>query len=293
MSNFTKGIILAGGTASRLYPVTTAISKQMMPVYDKPMIYYPLSVLMLAGITDVLVISSPRDIAGFEQLLGKGDQWGMRFSFVTQLRPEGLAHAFLIGADFICQDHVALVLGDNIFYGRGFQQLLNNAASLQSGATIFGYEVSDPEQYGVVEIDEQGRAISLEEKPSEPKSAFAVPGLYFYDNDVVQIARNLKPSRRGELEITDVNCEYLRQDRLHVEVLSRGFAWLDTGTPDSLLDAGHFVAVIEKRMGLKISCPEEIAFRLGLIDASGLQSLASRIPNEYGEYLRRVALRGS
>ncbi len=289
MSHFKKGIILAGGTGSRLFPITLGISKQMAPVYDKPMIYYPLSTLMLAGIQEVLIISSPRDIGGFEKLLGDGAKWGMKFSYVTQAKPEGLAQAFILGADFVGDDHVALVLGDNIFYGSGFQKMLANAGSLETGATIFGYEVRDPERYGVVEFDAQGKAISLEEKPSKPKSSFAVPGLYFYDNSVVEISRNLKPSPRGELEITDVNREYLNRGLLRVEMLSRGFAWLDTGTHESLLDAGNFVAAIEKRMGLKISCPEEIAWRKGFIDRSQLQSLASEFPNEYGEYLKCLA----
>ncbi|MEQ9410750.1 MAG: glucose-1-phosphate thymidylyltransferase RfbA [Fuerstiella sp.] len=289
MSYFQKGIVLAGGTGSRLFPLTQGISKQMAPVYDKPMIYYPLSTLMLAGIRDVLIISSPRDLGGFQKLLGDGARWGMTFSYIEQAKPEGLAQAFILGADFVGSDHVALVLGDNIFYGRGFQQILNNAASLESGATIFGYEVRDPERYGVVEFDRAGRAISLEEKPSRPKSNFAVPGLYFYDNDVVSISQNLKPSARGELEITDVNRVYLEQGRLHVETLSRGFAWLDTGTHDSLLDAGNFVAAMEKRMGLKISCPEEIAYYRGFINQSQLLTLADSYKNEYGDYLRRVA----
>lgn len=289
MSHFKKGIILAGGTGSRLFPITLGISKQMAPVYDKPMIYYPLSTLMLAGIQEVLIISSPRDISGFEKLLGDGAKWGMKFSYVTQAKPEGLAQAFILGADFVGDDHVALVLGDNIFYGSGFQKMLANAGSLETGATIFGYEVRDPERYGVVEFSAQGKAISLEEKPSKPKSSFAVPGLYFYDNSVVEISRNLKPSPRGELEITDVNREYLNRGLLRVEMLSRGFAWLDTGTHESLLDAGNFVAAIEKRMGLKISCPEEIAWRKGFIDRSQLQSLASEFPNEYGEYLKCLA----
>ena len=284
-----KGIILAGGTGSRLFPLTLAVSKQMAPVYDKPMIYYPLSVLMLAGIQDVLVISSPRDLGGFQKLLGDGTSWGMKFSYVEQAKPEGLAQAFVLGADFIGSDHVALILGDNIFYGSGFQKILHSAASNQTGATIFGYEVLDPERYGVVEFDSNGTAISLEEKPTQPKSNYAVPGLYFYDNTVVQIARDLKPSPRGELEITDLNSEYLRRGQLRVEMLSRGFAWLDTGTHDSLLDAGNFVAAIEKRMGLKISCPEEIAFRRGFIDRNQLLGLATAFPNEYGEYLKRVA----
>ncbi|RLT02431.1 MAG: glucose-1-phosphate thymidylyltransferase [Planctomycetota bacterium] len=289
MSFCKKGIILAGGTGSRLFPLTLAISKQMAPVYDKPMIYYPLSALMLAGIRDVLIISSPRDLDGFQKLLGDGTSWGMKFSYVVQAKPEGLAQAFILGADFIGSDHVALILGDNIFYGSGFQKILNSAASNETGATIFGYEVRDPERYGVVEFDQQGKAISLEEKPQQPKSNFAVPGLYFYDNTVVEICQNLKPSIRGELEITDVNSEYLRRGQLRVEMLSRGFAWLDTGTHDSLLDAGNFVAAIEKRMGLKISCPEEIAFRRGFIDRTQLMLLAASFPNEYGVYLQHVA----
>jgi len=289
MSHFRKGIILAGGSGSRLFPLTLGVSKQMMPVYDKPMIYYPLSALMLAGISEVLIISSPRDISGFEQLLGTGEQWGMQFSYMVQPKPEGLAQAFILGADFVGDDHVALVLGDNIFYGRGFQQLLGNAVGLESGATIFGYEVRDPERYGVVDFDDTGRVVSLEEKPKDPKSNFAVPGLYFYDNDVVDIAQNLKPSPRGELEITDVNREYMERGRLQVELLSRGFAWLDTGTHDSLLDAAQFVSLIEKRMGLKISCPEEIAYRREWIGQAQLERLADTFPNDYGEYLRRVA----
>ena len=289
MSICKKGIILAGGTGSRLFPLTLAISKQMAPVYDKPMIYYPLSALMLAGIRDVLIISSPRDLGGFQKLLGDGAAWGMKFSYIEQANPEGLAQAFILGADFIGPDHVALILGDNIFYGSGFQKILNSAASNETGATIFGYEVRDPERYGVVEFDSQGKAISLEEKPQQPKSNFAVPGLYFYDNTVVGISKNLKPSVRGELEITDVNSEYLRRGQLRVEMLSRGFAWLDTGTHDSLLDAGNFVAAIEKRMGLKISCPEEIAFRRGFIDRTQLLALAASFPNEYGAYLKHVA----
>ncbi|MDG2129287.1 MAG: glucose-1-phosphate thymidylyltransferase RfbA [Fuerstiella sp.] len=289
MSYFKKGIVLAGGTGSRLFPLTLGISKQMAPVYDKPMIYYPLSTLMLAGIQDVLIISSPRDLGGFKKLLSDGSQWGMKFSFAEQENPEGLAQAFVLGAEFVGEQHVALVLGDNIFYGRGFQEILNSAASQQHGATIFGYEVRDPERYGVVEFDTDGRAISLDEKPEKPRSNFAIPGLYFYDNDVVEISRNLKPSPRGELEITDVNREYMRCGRLNVETLSRGFAWLDTGTHDSLLDAGNFVAAIEKRMGLKISCPEEIALRRGFIDHNQLRSLAADYKNEYGEYLQHVA----
>jgi glucose-1-phosphate thymidylyltransferase len=293
MSNCSRGIILAGGTGSRLFPLTLGISKQMAPVYDKPMIYYPLSTLMLAGIRDVLVISSPRDIGGFQKLLGDGTQWGMTFRYVVQERPEGLAQAFILGADFVGDDHVALVLGDNIFYGRGFQGILENASHREVGATIFGYQVRNPREYGVVEIDSTGKAISLEEKPKEPRSDYAIPGLYFYDSSVVEISQNLKPSARGELEITDVNREYLRRGLLNVEILSRGFAWLDTGTHDSLLDAGNFVAAIEKRMGLKISCPEEIAWRKGFIDREQLLKLAASYSNEYGDYLRHVASRSS
>lgn len=289
MTAIRKGIILAGGTGSRLFPITMGISKQMAPVYDKPMIYYPLSTLMLAGIQEVLIISSPSDLPSFRKLLGDGSQWGMRFEYVEQARPEGLAQAFILGADFVGKDPVALVLGDNLFYGRGFQGILMSAANQASGATIFGYEVRDPQRYGVVEFDSAGKALSLEEKPKNPRSNFAVPGLYFYDNDVVAISKALKPSPRGELEITDVNREYLNRGTLKVEMLSRGFAWLDTGTHDSLLEAGNFVSAIEKRMGLKISCPEEIAWRKGFIDTAQLEALAARYPNEYGEYLRYVA----
>lgn len=286
MSEFTKGIILAGGSGTRLYPLTSGTSKQMLPVYDKPMIYYPLSTLMLAGIREVLVISTPDDIVGFERLLGDGGRWGMQLTYAVQEKPEGLAQAFIIGRDFVGCDNVALVLGDNIFYGRGFQGILRQAAERPKGATIFGYMVRDPERYGVVEFDDSGKAVSLEEKPSAPRSNFAVPGLYFYDNDVIEIAANLEPSPRGELEITDVNRIYMERDQLQVEVLSRGFAWLDTGTHQSLIDASNFVAAIEKRMGLKISCPEEIAHYKGWITAQQVAELAAGIKNEYGEYLR-------
>lgn len=288
-SYFRKGIILAGGTGSRLFPLTLGISKQMAPVYDKPMIYYPLTTLMLAGIQEILVISSPRDLPAFQQLLGDGSDWGLSLEYAEQQRPAGLAEAFILGADFIGNDPVALVLGDNIFYGRGFQGILNQATSRKTGATIFGYEVRDPERYGVVEVNPDGRAISLEEKPSAPKSRWAIPGLYFYDNSVVEISKNLSPSPRGELEITDVNRAYMNENRLSVELLSRGFAWLDTGTHDSLLDAGNFVAAIEKRMGLKVCCPEEIAFRKGFISREKIHQLADRYDNDYGIYLHDVA----
>lgn len=285
-----KGIILAGGKGTRLYPLTLSASKQMLPVYNKPMIYYPLSMLMLAGIRDILVISSPDALPGFQTLLGDGARWGLRFSYAEQPEPRGLAEAFIIGRDFVGQDNVALILGDNIFYGHNLPRQLRQAVALESGATIFAYAVRDPERYGVVEFDAQGRALSIEEKPEKPRSHYAVPGLYFYDNRVLDIAANLAPSARGELEITDVNLAYLRQGQLHVQVMGRGVAWLDAGTHESLLQAANFVYAIEERQGMMISCPEEIAYRLGYIGADDLAALGEAYKNnEYGQYLLRLA----
>jgi len=284
-----KGIILAGGSGTRLYPITRAISKQILPVYDKPMIYYPLSVLMLAGIRDVLIISTPRDISVFKDLFGDGNWLGMRFEYAIQEKPRGLADAFIVGEDFIGKDRVAMVLGDNIFYGQHFTEILQKAVSSSSSATIFGYWVKDPKSYGVVEFDANGKAISIEEKPQNPKSHYAVPGLYFYDNRVVDISKNIKPSARGELEITAVNNEYLKMGALNVEVLGRGMAWFDTGTYDGLLDAANFVEAIQKRQGLYVACIEEIAYRNGWIDKSQLLELANGIKTDYGAYLRFIA----
>jgi len=284
-----KGIILAGGSGTRLHPATLAVSKQLLPVYDKPMIYYPLSTLLLAGIRDILIISTPQDTPRFTQLLGDGSQWGINLSYAVQPSPDGLAQAFVIGADFIGNDPSALVLGDNIFHGHDFQPLLRSAMQRDQGATVFAYHVHDPERYGVAEFDDNGRVLSLEEKPTQAKSSYAVTGLYFYDNRVTDLARELKPSPRGELEITDLNRMYLESQNLHVAIMGRGYAWLDTGTHDSLLEAGQFIATLEKRQGLKVACPEEICYRAGWIDAEQLERLAQPLTkNGYGRYLQNL-----
>lgn len=288
-----KGIILAGGSGTRLHPITKAVSKQLLPIYDKPMVYYPLSSLMLAGIREILIISTPTDLPFYERLFGTGEELGMQFSYKVQYAPNGLAEAFIIGEEFIGNDNCALVLGDNIFYGNGFSECVQHAAKLDSGAVIFGYYVNEPRAYGVVEFDKEGRAISIEEKPEQPKSNFAVPGLYFYDNDVVRIAKSIKPSKRGELEITAVNDAYLRKGLLNVEVFGRGIAWLDTGTHDDLIAAGNFVETIQKRQGLYIACIEEIAYRMGYIDRDQLNKLAQPlIKTAYGQYIETLAERG-